>query len=244
MVVNKLNLIRGDDIKVNDNIVIHHPTLNEICDIGESKYMNVIYTLCATPSDCKSIIYDSFGAYFNEFDEFKLFCLICAGTNIESELIIKDIKFSDFSVYTDEKNEIMLANPKTGIIIDRKTYIDITDCIRSIFCMTKNIDNPMNDRTRDYMINKDRRERTRNKNKNNSEDSLGLGYIIPALINCRDFKYNYENVWDLKVFNLYNSIKHIRKFQKYDNVMKGVYGGMIDTSKMDLEKYDWLKGDE
>ena len=48
--INISDLYRGFDIKVNDYIKIHHPTVGEVFD-GDTNLLSVVTTLCATPTD-------------------------------------------------------------------------------------------------------------------------------------------------------------------------------------------------
>ena len=39
-VVDELKIYRGDDIRITDDIIIHNPTLNDIVEIGEKKFLS------------------------------------------------------------------------------------------------------------------------------------------------------------------------------------------------------------
>ena len=49
--IQKPNLLKVSDYKVNDNIAVHVPTVDEIFDFGDQKYYNIVQTLIATPFD-------------------------------------------------------------------------------------------------------------------------------------------------------------------------------------------------
>lgn len=49
----ELKIYRGEDYHLSEDIVIHQPTLNEICDYGESNYYSMIYNITATPQSLK-----------------------------------------------------------------------------------------------------------------------------------------------------------------------------------------------
>ena len=56
--------------------------------------------------------------------------------------------------------------------------------------------------------------------------------LVVALVNQKDFKYNYEEVKGLSIYNFYQSFKQIQHNIDFTNVMRGVYAGTIDTSKI------------
>ena len=59
MEVDLLGVISGDDFVVNENITVHQPSLREIKEFGEKRFFNMIYTICAIPSDVKSQLWDN-----------------------------------------------------------------------------------------------------------------------------------------------------------------------------------------
>lgn len=65
--------------------------------------------------------------------------------------------------------------------------------------------------------------------------------LVIALVNENKFKYDYTSVRDLSIYNFYQSFKQIQQKINYDNVMRGVYAGTIDTSKMtDKSCLSWI----
>ena len=50
----ELQVYRGKDYVISKYITIHQPTLNEICDMGESKYYQMVYNLTGTPQSMKA----------------------------------------------------------------------------------------------------------------------------------------------------------------------------------------------
>jgi anthranilate/para-aminobenzoate synthase component I len=110
MVVDKLSLYRGEDFKINDNIIIHQPTLGEICEFGEEKYYSVIQTLTAIPSDMKSQL-DDVGIDYEAISDFELFIILSKTLDSnDTKIVFGDLDLSRFEVYTDTTNgETVLA---------------------------------------------------------------------------------------------------------------------------------------
>lgn len=71
----ELALYFGDDYIVNDNIHIHQPTIGEIAHFGEREYFQMVYTLCAIPSDMKATL-DDMGLDYAKLPDFDLFMLL------------------------------------------------------------------------------------------------------------------------------------------------------------------------
>ena len=110
MEVDKLKLYRGQDYKINDNIIIHQPSLGEICDFGEGRYYSIVQTLTAIPSDMKSQL-DDIGIDYEAISDFELFILLIKTLNYDdTKIIFGDLDLSKFELYTDKSNgETVLA---------------------------------------------------------------------------------------------------------------------------------------
>ena len=67
-----------------------------------------------------------------------------------------------------------------------------------------------------------------------------LENMIISLVNTEEFPYNYETVMGLSVYKLNASWRQIQKKKHWEQTMNGVYFGTVDTSKINLEKINWL----
>ena len=56
------------------------------------------------------------------------------------------------------------------------------------------------------------------------------------LVNNRDFKYDFETVKNLSIYDLYASYKQINKNQEIDGLMTGYWYGNVDLSKISDSK--------
>ena len=71
--IDYLNLYRGSAIGICSGIALHIPTLSEICEYGETRYYQMVTTLCSTGIDfCWQL--DEMGIPFDEISDYQLFC--------------------------------------------------------------------------------------------------------------------------------------------------------------------------
>ena len=56
--VDKLKLLRGRPIKVSDLLTIRQPTLGEIEEAGEQKFLNTFWIMCSAAWDMPSVFAD------------------------------------------------------------------------------------------------------------------------------------------------------------------------------------------
>jgi hypothetical protein len=75
MAIDELKLLRGDNLQVNNKLIIKNPTLNEIVDFGELKYLNAVHTIIRKPHNLMVELYDM-GADYEQVDDFELFMMM------------------------------------------------------------------------------------------------------------------------------------------------------------------------
>jgi hypothetical protein len=231
-------LFRGKDYVLNNHIQIHQPTVGEIFDYGEERYINIIHNICATPSDLKHQLFDHWHLYFNEIDEFDLFVARKdAFPQSETQILFGDLDLSSMKQgFNPEINQSYLYN-NNGLIIDKVIYTVITEYIRKINGLKKNIETAANKSTRDVMIMVSRQDAEADKNKPFKSPYIS---IISALINTPESKYDYKTIWDLPVYVFFNSIQRIQKIKYVNYVMQGYYSGTIDKKHLNNKELDWM----
>lgn len=239
--IDELQLFRGKDYKINDYIMIHQPTLNEICDYTEQKYWNVVSTLTSTPADYKVILYDNFNLDYEKVDEFEFFHTLSRQLSIKDTSILfgESVDFSQFQIGINTVNEEnVLYNPITHQMIDNFAYLQITDYLRKVHGLKKNCDVPLNEATRIFIIDSERREIERNKNKDVKSTLIPL---ISAMTNCEQFKYSHTTVWDLPIYAFMDSVKRVQIIKSCDNIMQGAYSGCVDLKNISKDELNWMR---
>lgn len=238
----ELLIYRGKDYHVSKYINIHQPTLDEISDFGEIEYFSMIKYFTFAPIDMSWQLYDS-GVDFTEISDFKLFydVLIYNLTLDKTKILFGDLDFSKFQLGEKKTNkEICLVQCVNSelVIIDEYTYTVISNYIRSMHNLKRNNRKPANEGTKLaliedarelYMINKDNKYTSYLKN------------MISALTNCSEFKFNHNNVWDMKINAFMDSALRIQKIKNANLLLQSGYSGTgIDLKKINKKDIDWM----
>ena len=236
--IDELRLLRGDDFVVGDKIKIHHPTLAEISEMGESEYYSAVSTICATPSDYKAILYDNFGVDWEEIEEYEFFLMMWGSLRrSDIELLLPNIEPEKFEVVQKtDTNEIGLYNKTADIFIDKKTYEEMVGYIRKIHNITKRVDKAGNESTKKYLLKKARRESKRA----SKEYQSVLAPMISSMVNSPEFKYDHRTVWSLNIYQFMDSVRRIQKIKDVNNIMFGIYSGNVDSKKISRDTLNWL----
>lgn len=235
---NRKSLLKLSSVDIIPKLSIRIPTVGEILD-DEQRYYNLISSLTATPYQYM-VQLDDMGIDYRNITDYQLFMMLFQSFAREDmSILFGDIDLSDISMYQNKQNSTyVLCSPRNEIIIDEFVYTQIADCIRKINNLEKENRSSGNDEAKEFRIKLERRKQKRNANK---PYEPYLEKLVVALVNRPEFKYNYEQVDNLTIYQFNQSFKQIQTSITFDNTMIGVYAGTVDTSKMkDKSCLSWL----
>lgn len=248
----ELKIYRGEDFTVSEHIRIHQPTLNEICDYGESDYYSMIYQLTSTPQSMKWQLWDM-GIDYTQITPFELFysLLYKLYPKEKTSILFGDLDLTKFQAarrpeddsiflyqFLQSKNDNSGSATPEEIIIDEFTYHIIMDYLRTVHSLIKDDRKPANESTKMILIEDDREEYQRNKNRPYHSQ---LKNMISAMINCDGFKYNHTQVWDMKINAFMDSVKRVSKIKNAHLLLQSGYSGFgVNLKNIDKKQLDWL----
>ena len=152
--IDKLKLYFGEPFSVSDQIHIECPTIKQIVEFGEQEYYSVVHTLCSTSSDFKSVLWDM-GLDWEEISDFDMFIMLAPSlTQDKTKLLLGDVDLSKMKVYPHPENEgeVILADKESGIVIDSYIQAKLSEYIRQMHGLTKNVERAKNKRTKRVML--------------------------------------------------------------------------------------------
>lgn len=224
-------------VKINDKIYIYIPTVGEIID-NENDYYSVVTILTAMPIDLL-VLLDQVGIDFTEINEYELFLLMFESLrSTDTSLVFGDLDFLKFEIAVNQQNgNIVLHDRENNITIDRAIYNKIAGVLRKIHHFEKNHRKPANEEAKKYMLERAKKKAHRNARR---EQTSQLEPLITAMVNTKEFKYDYEGVRGLSIYQFNESVRQIVKKVDYDNLMHGVYAGTINTKELSQDDLNWL----
>lgn len=232
-----INLLYKRSYPINNKISIVIPTVGEILD-DEDGYYSLLSTFTAAPIDMM-VQLDDAGIDFTQINDFELFMILFNAIKDEdTSLILGDLNLSDFVFATNEQNgQLVLYNPEDDIVIDRAIHQKIAVTLRTIHHIKRDRRKPGNKEAKEYMLERARIKMKRNKNKQTDSQ---IERLIVALVNTEQFKYDYDSVRNLSIYQFNESVQQIIHKVDYEHRMHGVYAGTVDTKKMSQEDFNWL----
>lgn len=238
----ELQVYRGKDYVISKYITIHQPTLNEICDMGESKYYQMVYNFTATPQSMKAQLW-KMGIDYTEITPYMLFYIMLYRVYSKefTSILFGDLDFQKFKLLKHLDDEsIYLSQYINGeeVIIDEYTYTLIMDYLRKVHFIEKDERMPANNTTKMILIEDALDELKANENK---EYHSLLTNLISALVNSEGFKYNHSQVWEMKINAFMDSVKRISKIKNAELLLQSGYSGFgINLKEIDKKQLDWL----
>lgn len=238
--IQKPNLLKVNEYKVNDKISVHVPTVDEIFDFGDQKYYSTVQTLVATPFDLM-VELDDIGIDYETITDYQLFILMMESIAVnedDTSILFRDLNLKGFQEAVNPQNgEKVLWSKDNDIVIDQMIALEICNAIRKIHFWEAPIGRAGNAEAKRYLIERNRKKKKRLAKK---PYKSFLESMIISLVNTEEFPYNYETVMELSVYKLNASWRQIQKKKHWEQTMNGVYFGTVDTTKINLEKINWL----
>ena len=230
-------LLYGSSIPVTDQIGIAVPTVGEILD-HEDDYYAMVSMLTAMPIDFM-VQLDDIGVDFTTINDYELF-LILFNTirEMDTKLIFGDLDLKRFELAKHiESGMPVIYDEADDIVIDRVVQTKIATTLREIHHLEKDVPKPGNQEAKEYLLERARKKLKRRKRR---KEKSQLQQLIVAMVNTEQFKYDFNGVRELTIYQFNESVRQIQHKIDYDNKMHGIYAGTVDPKKINQDELNWL----
>lgn len=94
-----------------------------------------------------------------------------------------------------------------------------------------------------WYINKDERavRRAEKDAEKGDTHNASIQSLISACINHPGFKYKLQDLKQVGVFEFYDSVKRLQVYEQSTALMKGMYSGFVDGSKINAKDYNFMR---
>lgn len=237
MLVDLLELYRHGESNIN-SVILRSPTLNEICDYGEVNFFSMAAFICAIPTDYMVELTDR-GIRYEDVSEYDFFIedILPKLSYDLCHIILPNIhpEQMKYAPIGDGSGRIVV-DFEEKVILDQDTYIQVTRAIRKMFGFKYRPKFAQNELTRQKLIEVARRKRDKQQNQPNESVLLPL---ISAMVNCSDFKYNHEQVWNMSFYAFMDSVKRVNAVRSANQMSTG---GFFGIKLADVQEHlDWMR---
>lgn len=238
------SLLFTKQVPITPQITIRIPTVGEIFD-DESTYFGLVSILTSTPFQYM-VQLDDLGIDYTKITDYEMFLLFFPlYAQNDTSILFGDIYLKDIAVYHDTSVDLdILYSPTSEVKIDELVYFQMAKLVRQVNCLKYDRRSPKGEHTKKYLLDKERRhlknlERIK---KNKEFEQSEFEKLIVALVNNVNFKYGYESIRQMSIYQFYQSFKQIQHEINFNNIMRGIYAGTVDTQKIqDKSCLSWIK---
>ena len=142
---------------------------------------------------------------------------------------------------TLENDDYVIVDNDNTVLINSNIYMSLADLLRQIVSTEKNMEyyKVPEEETRRYIIDRARLKQKRaleRELRNGKKSSSALDGVILLLVNNHNFKYNFETVGQITIYDLYACLRQIYSDREIDGLMSGYWSGNVDLKKVDSSK--------
>lgn len=228
-------------------ITIKQPTVRDLVEKGEEKFFSNLNIFVANTTTYRLALWEV-GIDWNEISNFELFCMLY--TTIDdwfSQLLFgEDFSFAKFQIYektiSEEETYIVLYSEELNIEINEAVYKQINGYLQYIFKFFPEEKTTKDKILKKWFINKDKKDlEILQKKVKDKEKETSIVSLISSCVNHAGFKYNSKQILDIGICEFYDSIQRLQVYESTTAVMKGMFSGFVDTSKIKPDEYNFMK---
>lgn len=232
------NLLLASDLPITDRLSVRIPKVGEILDFGEEAYYSMAQAFSSVPYDAQ-VWLDDMGIDYEEISEFELFFLTLQGfRDRDLSLIFGDTDISGVQYGRKADGTPAIFDLQQNLEIDEMLQGEISDALRLIHGWKRTEKKAGNKESKEYMLQKLRKQQSRARKKRSGRY---LEDLVVAMVNHRDFKYDYGTVRELNIYCFHRSVGQILHSRSADHLLQAVYNGKIDSSKIDEQSMAFIQ---
>lgn len=247
-----LKMYFGEPFEVGNGLIIHQPTVGQILEVGEQDFYAMLYVFISNPTTYRLQLWD-LGIDWNKISSYTLFTMLIKSVDSNvAKVIFGDVDFKGFEIYaktvqrTDddgEKTEVQiptLYNTATEMELSEDDYTLISEYLQTMFNIFPKVEKAKGRSTKEAIIEEDRMNLAMRQKKDDSDDSSLLS-LVSACVNHPGFKYKLQELRDVGICQFMDSVQRLQVYESSTALMKGMYSGFVDGSKLNANDYNWMR---
>ena len=230
-------------------VTVYSPTVGDIISTGEKTFYETLNLFICNTTQYRLPLWDM-GVDWTEKSDFWLFIQLYHNINQNvSKLLFGDLDFSKFQPLIkrksedDEDGEIIMWDDEDQIEINMDVYNHFSQYLQNVFSIFPEEKITKDNTLKQWYINKDRRaiNNAKELEEQGKKHSYSIQALISSCINHPGFKYKLKDLKDVGVCEFYDSVRRLQIYEQSTALMKGMYSGFIDGSKIDPKNYNFMR---
>lgn len=242
-----LKMYFGDPYPITDKITVQQPTLGDIIEYGEKEFYSMLNNFIGNPTSFRLTLWDM-GIDWNKISDFELFCsLVRTVPQSASAILFGDQDWSKFEYlaqnYLDDNGELqqrpVFYSEEQDILIDEALYNHQVYYLRSMFNIFPKVEKAKGKTTKEWIIQEEKEKRE--KEIKDTPATSWMYSLISACCNHPGFKYKKTELKEVGIVEFMDSVQRLQIYESSTALMKGMYSGFVDGSKIKPEDYDFMR---
>lgn len=230
-------------------VTVLQPSMGDIIRIGETRFYQTLNIFTCNTTQYRLILWD-LGIDWNKFSDFELFVMLHSQADPEvTSLLFKDLDIASMVPLMkkkspdDENGELVLWDNEKQVEINANVHNHFSQYFRAMFNTFPEEKITNMDTLKNWYITKDRRaaEHAQQEEAKGKKKSFSIQPIISACVNHPGFKYKLKELKDVGVMEFYDSVSRLQIYEQCTALMKGMYSGFVDGSKIKAEDYNFMR---
>ena len=231
------------------SITVYSPTIGDVISAGEKKFYETLNIFICNTTQYRLPLWDN-GIDWTQISDFELFAQLYHSIDSDiSKMLFGDLDFSKFQPLMkrksadDEKGELILWNEDSQVEINQDVYNHFSQYLQNVFSIFPEEKITKDDILKTWYINKDRRalKNAQEAEEKGKKHSYSIQALISACINHPGFKYKLKDLKEVGVCEFYDSVRRLQIYEQSTALMKGMYSGFVDGSKIDPNNYNFMR---
>ncbi len=156
-----------------------------------------------------------------------------------TKILFGDLNFQKFSpIKNSQSGEKILYNFENGNVIDDLLYHKMVGYVRKMHGIKVKPMKVKGTQAVKAVLENERLKMLENKN---SEYVSVFKNLISAMLVYPGFKYKSSELKQCGIYEFIDSVQRSQIFMSSSALMSGIYSGMIDISKVDKNRLNWLR---
>jgi hypothetical protein len=258
----ELKVYFGEDYWPTPHIKITQPKIQDLIEYGDSRFYSMVSTLCANTTSFRLQLWEM-GIDWNKISDFDLFKILIKNyTTDETSLLFGDLNLSWFEEMHDDKADadvlIYFPRDEEGNLVDitqipfddvikiyEIDYVKIVEYLRYMFNIHPKTEKARGKSTKLAIIEDEKRKIAAELAKKKDTD-IQKSFLLPlvsSLLNHPGFKYKKDELREVGIVEFMDSVKRLQTYESSTALLKGIYSGMVDTSKIKNlnDEINWMK---
>ena len=227
-------------------IRIVQPTINDIINMGESKFYSDLSPFLYNSTSIRVMLWDLPQRIdWCNVKDIEVFGILKNMTNTDNSAI--RLLFPDYRIehmqlmQLNEKNsnecQLFLYDEENDFVLNESEYMEIAEYIRTLLNIHPKIEKAKGKTTKQWMIDEDRMNMAQRDEKNTST----LLPLISACINHPGFKYKLQELRDVGIYEFMDSVQRLQIYESTIALLGGSYSGFADMSKVPKEQFNFMR---